>query len=107
MHLSPSYLPKPTPTASKFLAIDVTVPAPPAHNSDASPTAETALSQHHKYELKKFTVGGRHGNITTLCDLAQQNILLLPFSIDHLGGLGPIGKTGSIKTWWYSRINRR
>jgi len=90
MHLSPSYLPKPTPAASTFLAIDVTVPAPPAHNLDASPTAETALSQHHKYELKKFTVSGRHGNITTLRDLAQQNILLLPFSIDHLGGLGPL-----------------
>jgi hypothetical protein len=50
----------------------------------------TATTQHHKAERKKFTVNGSHTSIHVLEDLVQQHILLLPFTVDHLGGLAPL-----------------
>jgi hypothetical protein len=90
MHLSPSYLPKPSPKRARFLAVDVTVPPPPPSTADAPFTAATATSQHQRYETKKFAVSGTDPRIAVLDDLVNQQMLLLPFTVDHLGGIGPL-----------------
>jgi hypothetical protein len=90
MHLQPSYLLRQSPQAARFLAIDVNVPSPPSSSHDAPFTAETATSKHHEAEKVKFRRRYDESRIASLNNLVTQNILLLPFIVDHLGGLGPL-----------------
>ena len=80
-----------------YLAIDVTVPTPHPHLPPTALSDEQAqqgelpfdniaadASQvHHSAARQKFT----HDTITTSL-INNNNLLLLPFSVDHLGGLG-------------------
>jgi hypothetical protein len=70
-----------------WLAIDVTIPPlPPSFG--ASPTAATAsTTQHHKAERTKFEINGTCTSVQVFEDLVKEQILLLPFTIDHLGGI--------------------
>jgi hypothetical protein len=52
--------------------------------------ARTATSQHQQAETKKFAVSGNDPRIAVLDDLVNQQMLLLPFTVDHLGGIGPL-----------------
>jgi hypothetical protein len=90
MHLLPTYLCTQSPHHARFLAIDVTIPAPPP-SSDASTTAATATTQHHQGERAKFSVTGNRSYVRVFEDLVNQQILLLPFTVDHLGGIGTLG----------------
>jgi hypothetical protein len=91
MHLLPTYLRTQSPHHARFLAIDVTIPAPPP-SSDASTTAATATTQHHQAERAKFSVTGNRSYVRVFEDLVNQQILLLPFTVDHLGrGIGTLG----------------
>jgi hypothetical protein len=90
MHLQPSYLLRQSPQAARFLAIDVNVPKPPSSTHDAPLSAETATSKHHDAEREKFNGRYDDSRIASLNDLVSQNILFLPFIVDHLGGLGPL-----------------
>jgi hypothetical protein len=90
MHLLPTYLRTQSPHHARFLAIDVTIPAPPP-SSDASTTAATATTQHHKAERAKFSITGNRSYVRVFEDLVNQQILLLPFTVDHLGGIGTLG----------------
>jgi hypothetical protein len=86
----PTYLRTQSPHHARFLAIDVTIPAPPP-SSDASTTAATATTQHHQAERAKFSVTGNRSYVRVFEDLVNQQILLLPFTVDHLGGIGTLG----------------
>jgi hypothetical protein len=90
MHLLPTYLRTQSPHHARFLAIDVTIPAPPP-SSDASTTAATATTQHHQAERAKFSITGNRSYVRVFEDLVNQQILLLPFTVDHLGGIGTLG----------------
>lgn len=88
--LNPSCLQRQSPHAANFLAIDATVPSPPSQSRGATHTAVSATYKHHKAEKKKFD-GRDTGSRTAIEDLVTQNMLLLPMSIDHLGGFGTLG----------------
>jgi len=90
MPLEPSYLTRQSPHAARFLALDVNVPSPPSLACDAPLTAETTTTQHHRAEQEKFHGRYVSSRQAVLSDLVNQNILLLPFIVDHLGGLGPL-----------------
>jgi hypothetical protein len=70
-----------------WLAIDVTIPPlPPSFG--ASPTVATAsTTQHHKAERTKFEINGTCTSVQVFEDLVKEQILVLPFTIDHLGGI--------------------
>lgn len=89
MHLLASYLQIQAPQLARFLAIDVTIPPPPP-SSGASPTAATATTQHHKKERAKFEISGARTSVQVFEDLISEQILLLPFTVDHLGGIGTL-----------------
>ena len=70
------------------MAIDVTIPSssPTPTSSDLPDLpqlAELASRAHHDAARHKFT---KDQYTASLCN--EQNILLLPFTVDHLGGLG-------------------
>ena len=89
--LRPSYPSQPGATPSRYLAIDITIPSPVKIPDGAHPTAVSAISQHHSAELDKFKASGHSTNRSpVLDDLVDSNIQLLPFSVDYLGGLGPL-----------------
>jgi hypothetical protein len=90
MFLSPTYQCHPSPRRARFLAVDVTVPSPPSLRAGASSTVATATSQHQDAEKKKFAVSGSNDRVAVLEDLVNQQFLLLPFTVDHLGGIGPL-----------------
>lgn len=91
MHLQPTYLPRQSSHAPSFLAIDVTVPSPPSSSRDAPlSSAVTVITQHREKEKEKFRVRSSNDRNNVLNDLVNQNILFIPFSVDHLGGLGPL-----------------
>jgi hypothetical protein len=46
---------------------------------------------HHQAERAKFLVTGNRSYIRVFQDLVNQQILLLPFTVDHLGGIGTLG----------------
>ena len=89
MHLLPSYLQIQAPQLARFLAIDVTIPPPPP-SFGASPTVATATTQHHKAERTKFEINGARTSVQVFEDLVNEQILLLPFTVDHLGGIGTL-----------------
>ena len=89
MPLLPSYLRSQALQLARFLAVDITIPSPPP-SSGASPTAVTATTKHHKAERAKFEINGARTSVRVFEDLVNQQILLLPFTVDHLGGLGPL-----------------
>ena len=90
MHLSPSYLPRQSPHAARYVALDVTVPAP-ALSSGVSQSAVTATQRHLVAEKQKFDDNTSSPRQQVFQDLVNQNIILLPFTVDHLGGLGTCG----------------
>jgi hypothetical protein len=90
MHLLPTYLCTQSPHHACFLAINVTIPAWPP-SSDASTTAATATTQHHQAERVKFLVTGNQSYVRVFEDLVNQQILLLAFIVNHLGGIGTLG----------------
>ena len=51
-----------------------------------SPTAATATTQ-HKAERAKFEINGACTSVQVFEDLVKEQILLLPFTIDNLGGI--------------------
>jgi hypothetical protein len=92
MHLLASYLHTNANSLAWFWAIDVTIQALPTPLSCASQSTATATShhQHHKEaEWKKqsslaITLAFKSLKIMS----NKQHILLLPFTVDHLGGIG-------------------
>jgi hypothetical protein len=50
----------------------------------------TATTQHHKVERTKFELNGAHTSVQVFKDLVNEQILLLPFTVDHLGGIGTL-----------------
>jgi hypothetical protein len=87
--LLPTYKQIQAPQLAQFLAIDITIPPPPA-SSGASPTAATTTTQHHKAERVKFEINGTRTSVQVFEDLVNEQILLLPFTVDHLGGIGTL-----------------
>jgi hypothetical protein len=91
--LLPSYLSTPSADASPYLALDVTIPSPPSSPEGASITAVTAITQHLSAERHKLRCGSYSQNRPQILqDLVTTGIQLLPFSLDHLGGIGPLGQ---------------
>jgi hypothetical protein len=66
MHLLASYLCTNAHTLAQFLAIDVTIIAPPTPLNGASQSVTTTTTQHHKAKWKTFMVNGSHTSIRVL-----------------------------------------
>ena len=78
---------------SRYIALDVTIPAPPASALALLPTQlpspHPLLAAHNKSARQKFC--GRTSQVDAallVADLNANNITLVPCTFDHLGGLG-------------------
>jgi hypothetical protein len=97
INLTPTYADPPIIPFSQ-LAIDVTItpPFPITDGDDPSTYAASAINHHQQYERKKF--GGRSINTDNSYVLGEQVIaalnnsstILLLFTIDPHGGIGPL-----------------
>lgn len=91
--LCPSALSSPPPLPATYLAIDVTVPRSPALEDRSDPTTNPTTKA-HLHSIKKKLRGIDKANAQATQEQYIQNLLhaqllLLPFTVDHLGGLGP------------------
>jgi hypothetical protein len=85
-------LKSPTMAKSSVLAIDVTVtPVPPHLPSQPQLTNPINLSEAHLRSIRSKLSGRTHGalsNQDVIAAINRENITLLPFTVDHLGGIG-------------------
>jgi hypothetical protein len=97
INLTPTYANPPIIPCLR-LAIDVTItpPFPITDGDDPSTYAASTINHHQQYERKKF--GGCSINTDNSCILGEQVIaalnnsstILLPFTVDPHGGIGPL-----------------
>jgi|Transcript_8749 hypothetical protein len=80
----------PTYEFKKLNLLDSWLLMPPPPSSGASPTAATDTTQHHKAERVKFEINSARTSVQVFEDLVNDKILLLPFTVDHLGGIGTL-----------------
>jgi hypothetical protein len=85
-------LKSPTNSNSTLLALDVTVtPVPPHLPSQPQLTNPPNIPEAHLRSIKGKLSGRTHGNLSNqdvIAAINKENITLLPFTVDHLGGLG-------------------
>jgi hypothetical protein len=62
---------------------------PPGFGQDNSHSG-TATTQHHKAERTKFEINGARTSVQVFEDLVNEQILLLPFTVGHLGGIATL-----------------
>jgi hypothetical protein len=85
-------LKSPTKAQSSTLALDVTITPVPSHLPSQSPSNQpTNLLEAHLVSIRAKLSGRTHGTLTNrdvIAAINRENITLLPFTVDHLGGLG-------------------
>ena len=85
-------LKSPTAALSTTLAIDVTITPVPAHlRSQPTPSQPSNLHEAHLRSIRSKLTGRTHSSVSNSAIIQAINtndITLLPFTVDHLGGLG-------------------
>jgi hypothetical protein len=85
-------LKSPTASKSSTLAIDVTIAPVPAHlRSQPTPSQPSNLHEAHLRSIRSKLTGRTHSSVSNssiINAINTNNIALLPFTVDHLGGLG-------------------
>jgi hypothetical protein len=85
-------LKSPTAALATTLAIDVTITPVPAHlRSQPTPSQPSNLHEAHLRSIRSKLTGRTHSSVSNASIIQAINtadIALLPFTVDHLGGLG-------------------
>jgi hypothetical protein len=80
----------PTPNHTRTIAIDITIPpihVPPSRRLPHSTQPKT-LTEAHRRSIRGKFIGRNSDTHTLISELNSHHTAILPFTIDHLGGLG-------------------
>ena len=94
LHLKPSSLSAPPATPVQHLAIDVTITTSPNASEDQPDSIPNTLEKAHLQSIKRKLSGADKASDTVPANVYMRHvidneILVLPFSVDPFGGLGP------------------
>jgi hypothetical protein len=82
----------PTKAKSSILALDIIIaPVPPHLPSQPQLNNPTSIPEAHLYSIRSKLCGcthGSHSNQQVIAAINRENITILPFTVDHLGGIG-------------------